>query len=74
MSRLSTPCVSFCWIDPEHGLCEGCGRTRQEIASWCFIDEDQRLAIMAGLPERLQATLAAKTADETPVAAKAEPA
>lgn len=54
MSRISTPCVSFCWIDPAHGLCEGCGRTRAEISAWCFITEDERLAIMACLEARLQ--------------------
>ena len=59
MNRISTPCVSFCWSDPDHGLCEGCGRTRDEIASWCFISEDERLAIMAQLKERLERTLAA---------------
>gem|GEM_PF-811831 len=55
MSRISTPCVSYCWIDPVHGLCEGCGRTRAEIASWCFITEDERLALMPGLKDRLVA-------------------
>lgn len=53
MSRISTPCVSYCWIDPTHGHCEGCGRTKAEIASWCFIEEEQRLAIMAQLEERM---------------------
>jgi predicted Fe-S protein YdhL (DUF1289 family) len=53
MSRLSTPCISYCWIDPVHGHCEGCGRTRAEIASWCFITEEERLAVMQGLKARL---------------------
>ena len=55
MSRISTPCVSYCWIDPTHGLCEGCGRTRAEISSWCFITEDERLALMPGLKDSLVA-------------------
>ncbi len=60
MQRISTPCVSFCWIDPDHGLCEGCGRTGDEVANWGFITEDQRLAIMAELKQRLAGALAAK--------------
>ena len=60
MARISTPCVSYCWTDPDHGLCEGCGRTRDEIAKWCFITEDERLAIMAELKERLALALAGK--------------
>ena len=50
---MSTPCVSYCWIDPTHGHCEGCGRSREEIASWCFIEEEQRLAVMAKLKARM---------------------
>ena len=65
MSRISTPCVNFCWSDPDHGLCEGCGRTRDEIARWCFISEDERLKIMSGLQERLARTLAEKAASPT---------
>ena len=60
MARISTPCVNICWTDPDHGLCEGCGRTRDEIASWCFITEEQRLALMAQLKARLTQTLAAR--------------
>jgi hypothetical protein len=55
MKRIATPCVSQCWLNPVLGLCEGCGRTRDELANWCFITQDERLAIMAVLPERLQA-------------------
>jgi predicted Fe-S protein YdhL (DUF1289 family) len=62
MARISTPCVSYCWTDPGHGLCEGCGRTRDEIAKWCFITEDERLAIMAELKARLSRALAEKAA------------
>ncbi len=53
MERIATPCVNYCWIDPAHGLCEGCGRTRDEIAEWCFISQERRLAVMAELKERL---------------------
>ena len=66
MSRISTPCVSYCWTDPDHGLCEGCGRTRDEIASWCFITEEQRLTLMPQLKERLAKALAAKAAAAPP--------
>jgi predicted Fe-S protein YdhL (DUF1289 family) len=59
MARISTPCVNICWTDPDHGLCQGCGRTRDEIASWCFITEEQRLAVMAQLKARLAQTPAA---------------
>jgi uncharacterized protein len=50
---LSTPCVMVCVIDPLSALCIGCGRTAEEIAAWTAISEAERLAVMAGLGERL---------------------
>jgi predicted Fe-S protein YdhL (DUF1289 family) len=54
MSRISSPCIRVCLLDPETGLCEGCGRTREEIARWFRMTEEERLRIMAGLPERMR--------------------
>jgi predicted Fe-S protein YdhL (DUF1289 family) len=51
---LSTPCIKVCLIDSETGLCEGCGRTREEIATWGRLDERQRLDVMAGLEDRMR--------------------
>ncbi|WP_186418919.1 DUF1289 domain-containing protein [Bosea sp. CS1GBMeth4] len=53
MSAISTPCVEICVIDPARRLCEGCGRTLQEIAQWSRLSEAERLAVMATLEERL---------------------
>ncbi len=50
----STPCIKVCLIDFETGLCEGCGRTREEIATWGRLEERQRLEIMAGLEDRMR--------------------
>ena len=52
---ISSPCIRVCVVDGPSGLCFGCGRTLPEIASWGRMSEEQRLAIMAGLPERLRA-------------------
>lgn len=49
----SSPCTKVCVLDAGTGLCEGCGRTRNEIALWGSLSEPQRRAIMVGLPERL---------------------
>jgi predicted Fe-S protein YdhL (DUF1289 family) len=54
MSRVSSPCIRVCLLDPETGLCEGCGRTREEIAGWFRMTEEERLRIMAELPERMR--------------------
>ena len=36
------------------GYCFGCGRTRDEIAAWIGMTSDQRRAVMAELPARLE--------------------
>ena len=51
----SSPCIRLCVLDPVTGLCEGCGRTGDEIAAWGALAEPERLRIMAGLPARLAA-------------------
>ncbi|MCE4222710.1 DUF1289 domain-containing protein [Methylobacterium sp. C25] len=50
----SSPCTKVCILDAVTGLCEGCGRSRNEIALWGSMSEPQRLAVMALLPERLR--------------------
>jgi predicted Fe-S protein YdhL (DUF1289 family) len=54
MTRASTPCIRVCILDPETGLCEGCGRTTDEITRWFRMSEEERLAIMATLTDRMR--------------------
>lgn len=58
MSRASSPCIRVCILDPETGLCEGCGRTSEEIGRWFRMSEEERLRIMAELPERMRQAFA----------------
>ena len=57
MARISSPCILVCLLDAASGLCEGCGRTKDEIARWGRMQEDERLAIMAVLDERMRRLL-----------------
>jgi predicted Fe-S protein YdhL (DUF1289 family) len=52
---ISSPCIKICEIDPASRLCRGCGRSLNEIAQWGSLSEPQRLALMALLPERMDA-------------------
>lgn len=54
-AKPSSPCTKVCILDAVSGLCEGCGRTRDEIALWGSLSEPQRQAIMATLHQRLDA-------------------
>jgi uncharacterized protein len=51
-SRISTPCVQVCVVDPLSTTCIGCGRTTAEIAAWPAMSEPERLAVMATLDQR----------------------
>jgi predicted Fe-S protein YdhL (DUF1289 family) len=50
---VSTPCIDVCVLDPLSALCIGCGRTGEEITAWATMSETERLAVMAGLGQRL---------------------
>jgi uncharacterized protein len=50
---LDTPCKNICHLNDTTDLCDGCGRSRAEIASWISLTPTQRRAIMAELPARL---------------------
>jgi predicted Fe-S protein YdhL (DUF1289 family) len=50
---IATPCIKLCVIEPDSGYCIGCGRTRDEIASWIGMRPDKRESVMLELPDRL---------------------
>ncbi|MCQ8781265.1 DUF1289 domain-containing protein [Mangrovibrevibacter kandeliae] len=50
---IDSPCTRVCVIDPASGLCRGCRRTIEEIASWTRLTEAGRRAVLADLPNRL---------------------
>ena len=54
ITRISSPCTRLCLVDPDTGLCEGCGRARREVARWSRMTEEERHRIMAELQERMR--------------------
>lgn len=57
LETVSTPCIGVCTTD-ENGVCMGCFRTGDEIASWGSISEPERLKVMSALAERKEAYFA----------------
>ena len=55
VTGVASPCTSVCTIDPSSGLCAGCLRTLDEIARWSAMDDDEKRAVIAALPDRLDA-------------------
>jgi predicted Fe-S protein YdhL (DUF1289 family) len=58
---MESPCVKVCTYDPGTGLCQGCGRTLQEIGDWFSMRDDERRAVMDQLPKRLRTVRAGLT-------------
>jgi predicted Fe-S protein YdhL (DUF1289 family) len=48
----SSPCIKQCVLAACQAICTGCGRTRDEIATWGRLSEERRSEIMATLPDR----------------------
>jgi predicted Fe-S protein YdhL (DUF1289 family) len=48
-----SPCRNVCVMHEASGHCHGCGRTLDEIALWSVLDDDDKRAVWALLPERL---------------------
>jgi uncharacterized protein len=60
-----TPCIAVCMIDPSTSLCLGCGRTLPEIARWPRMEAAERLALMEGLPARMEQAGLSPVTDES---------
>lgn len=60
---IESPCVDVCTIDPHTGLCEGCGRSLDEIASWSGYTDAERRRIMLSLPQRVDAANGRRAGD-----------
>ena len=52
---LPSPCISVCRMDAASGLCEGCLRTLDEIATWATMDDPGRRAVWLKIEERARA-------------------
>lgn len=47
-----TPCIGICTLNAR-GLCEGCGRSGEEIARWMYMSDIERAHLMNDvLPQR----------------------
>ncbi len=50
--EVASPCVSVCVMDQQSGVCTGCYRTLNEIATWGRLPNQQRWEIVQSLHER----------------------
>jgi predicted Fe-S protein YdhL (DUF1289 family) len=45
-AAVASPCIDVCRMNPSAGLCDGCFRTIDEIASWSSFDDTQKAAVL----------------------------
>jgi predicted Fe-S protein YdhL (DUF1289 family) len=48
---VQSPCIEVCAMD-DNGLCRGCFRTLEEIATWGAMDDYRRLQVISRLEMR----------------------
>ena len=53
--EIISPCISVCRMNAATALCEGCFRTRDEIAAWGNAGDDVKLATWARIEGRMAA-------------------
>lgn len=56
--ELPSPCVAVCRMEPASGLCQGCLRTLEEIATWSTLDDEAKRAVWAQIEQRALAARA----------------
>ncbi len=52
---IPSPCISICRMSDSTGLCLGCFRTRDEIASWSRVDDDGKRGVWKLIEQRMAA-------------------
>ncbi len=54
--EIMSPCVSVCQMNIKSQLCDGCFRTRDEIAQWSAADNAAKQAVWQRIEQRIAAT------------------
>jgi predicted Fe-S protein YdhL (DUF1289 family) len=52
LTTVPSPCINWCDINPESGLCRGCYRTLAEIAAWSELSSPEKLEVWSNLKAR----------------------
>jgi len=50
MEEIKSPCVSICAL--HDGICQGCGRTQEEISEWWDMTNAEKQQVLAELKKR----------------------
>ena len=50
MEEVKSPCVSICAL--HEGICQGCGRTQEEIAGWWDMTNEEKQQVLENIQKR----------------------
>lgn len=50
--RATSPCIGVCSLNIDSGYCEGCFRTREEVANWWHYSPERQEALCEELSRR----------------------
>ena len=56
MDNIRSPCIGICQLDVSMNVCVGCFRTRQEVAMWSDVSDDEKKEILARAKSRRSAS------------------
>jgi len=56
MSEVQSPCVEICQLDPVSGMCLGCFRTMDEIATWIELTDIEKQGVLLNAQKRKSET------------------
>ena len=56
MGEVQSPCVEICQLDPVSGMCLGCFRTMDEIASWIELTDIEKQNVLLNAQKRKSET------------------
>ena len=50
---VKSPCIGTCLYDPSESACLGCHRTPAEITDWFIMTNEQKLAVLEKINDRV---------------------
>lgn len=50
--KVKSPCIYYCML--KQHVCQGCGRTREEIEDWLLLNDEERLKVIEASKKRME--------------------
>jgi len=55
VTKIKSPCVGICNLDfSTHTVCQGCGRSVDDIANWSVYTDEEKISAIESATERMK--------------------